>query len=70
MRVSENTILKELLGFVKDEVAWRRRKLRNEEVCDILYTLHLTLRRKNKGWEMGGKVTRVGETRNAYKILV
>ena len=51
----ENKILKELLGSGTDEVAWRRRKLRNEEVYDILYTLHIMLlRRKNKGWEMGG----------------
>jgi len=35
--VSENKILKELLGSETDEVAWRRRKLRNEEVYDILF---------------------------------
>jgi len=53
--VSENKILKELLGSETDEVAWRRRKLRNEEVYDILYTLRIIfLSRKHKGWEMGG----------------
>jgi hypothetical protein len=43
-------ILKELLGSEIDEVAWRRRKLLNEEVYNILYTFYIRLlRRKNKG---------------------
>jgi len=55
LRASGNKILKELLGSETDEVARRRRKLRNEEVYDILYTFHVSLlRRKNKGWKMGG----------------
>jgi hypothetical protein len=55
LSVSENKIPKELLGSETDEVAWRRRKLGNEEVYDILYTLHIMLlRRRNKAWEMGG----------------
>jgi hypothetical protein len=44
--VSENKILKELLGSETDDIAWGRRKLLNEEVYVILYTLHIGLLRQ------------------------
>jgi hypothetical protein len=63
--VFENRMLRRIFGPKRDEVTGGWRKLHNEELHN-LYTRMIKSRRMI--W--AGHVTRMGETRNAYRILV
>jgi hypothetical protein len=68
--VFENRVLRRIPGPKGDEVTGEWRKLHNEELHD-LYSLPSIIRiikARRKRW--AGHVARMGEKRNAYRLLV
>jgi hypothetical protein len=64
--VFENRMLRRIFGQKRDEVTGGWRNLHNEELHS-LYSSTSTIRMRTR-WI--GPVTRIGEKRNAYRILV
>jgi hypothetical protein len=68
--VFENRVLRRIFGPKRDKVTGRWRKLHNEELCD-LYSSPCTIRMiKSRKMRWAGHVGRMGEKRNAYRLLV
>ena len=66
----ENRVLSRILGPKRDEVTGEWRKLHNEELND-LYSSPNTLRvMKSRRMSWAGHVTRMGEGRGVYRVLV
>jgi hypothetical protein len=70
MRVFENRVLRRIFGPKRDEVTGEWRKLHNEELHDLYSSQSII--RIIKSWRMrwAGHVARMGEKRNAYRLLV
>jgi hypothetical protein len=70
LRVFENRVLRRIFGLKWDEVTGEWRKLHNKELHD-LYSSQSILR-TIKSWRMRwvGHIARMGEKRNAYRLLV
>jgi hypothetical protein len=70
LRVFENRVLRRIFGRKKDEVTEECRKLHNEELRDLYSSSNII--RIIKSWRMrwAGHVARMGEERNAYRLLV
>jgi ribosomal protein L37E len=65
-----NRVLRNIFGPKRDEVTGEWRKLHNEELRD-LYSSPSTIRIiKSKRIRWAGHVARMGEKRNAYRLLV
>jgi hypothetical protein len=70
LRVFENKGLWRIFGPTRDEVTGGWRKLHNEELHD-LYSLPSIIRIfKSRRMRWAGHVARMGEKRNAYRLLV
>jgi hypothetical protein len=70
LRVFENRVLRRIFGPKGDEVMGEWRKLHNEELRD-LYSLRSIIRIiKSRRMRLAGHVARMGEKRNAYRLLV
>jgi hypothetical protein len=70
LRVFENRVLRRICGPKRDEVTGGWRKLHNEELHN-LYCLPSAIRIINSRRMRGAEnVARMGEKRNAYRILV
>jgi hypothetical protein len=70
LRVFENRVLRRIFGPKRDEVTRKWRKLHNEELRD-LYSSPSTIRIiKSSRMRWAGHVARMGEKRNAYRLLV
>jgi hypothetical protein len=68
--VIENKVLRRIFGPKRDEVTGGWRKLHNEELRD-LYSLPSIIRIiKSRRMRWAGHVARMGENRNAYRLLV
>jgi hypothetical protein len=70
LRVFENRVLRRIFEPKRDEVTGEWRKLHNKELCD-LYSLPSIIRiikSRRMRWE--GHVARMGEKRNAYRLLM
>jgi hypothetical protein len=68
--VFENRVLRRIFGLKRDEVKGERRKLHNKELCD-LYSLPSIIRIiKLRRMRQVGHVARMGEKRNACRLLV
>jgi hypothetical protein len=68
--VFENRVLRRIFGPMRNEVTGEWRKLNNEELRD-LYSLPSIIRIiKSKRMIWAGHVARMGEKRNAYRLLV
>jgi hypothetical protein len=64
--VFENRVLRRIFGPKRDELTERWRKLHNEELHDLYYSPSII--RIMMRW--AGHVARMGEKRNAYRLLV
>jgi hypothetical protein len=68
--VFENRVLRRIFGPKRDEVTREWRKLHNKELHD-LYSLPSIIRIiKSRRMRWAGHVARMGEKRNAYRLLV
>jgi hypothetical protein len=70
LEVFENRVVRRIFGPKGDEVTGEWRKLRNEEVRDLYSSPSIIRKKKGEEDKMGGDVTRIGEKRNAYRLLV
>jgi len=69
LRVCENRVLRRIFGPKRGEVTREWRKLHNEELND-LYSSPNTVRAIKSRIRWAGHVTRMGERRGLYRILV
>jgi hypothetical protein len=68
--VFENRVLRKILGPKRDEVAGEWRKLHNEELHDLYSLPGIITIMKSSRMKWAGHVARMGEKRNAYRLLV
>jgi hypothetical protein len=68
--VFENRVLRRIFGPKRDEVTGGWRKLRNEELHTLYSSPSIIRMIKSRRMRWSGHVARMGETRNAYRILV
>ncbi|KAJ4431136.1 hypothetical protein ANN_19731 [Periplaneta americana] len=70
LRVFENKVLRKIFGAKRDEVTGEWRKLHNTEL-HVLYSSPDIIRNlKSRRLRWAGHVARMGESRNAYRVLV
>jgi hypothetical protein len=68
--VFENRVLRRTFGPRRDEVTGEWRKLHNEELNDLYSSPSIIRIMKARRMRWAGNVTRMGERRNAYRLLV
>jgi hypothetical protein len=70
LRVFENKVLKKIFGPKRDEVTGGLRKLHNEELPDLYSSPSIIRIIKSRRMRWAEHVARMGEKRNAYRLLV
>jgi hypothetical protein len=70
LRVFENRVLRRIFGLKRDEVTRDWRKLHNEELHNLYFSPNIISMIKSRRMRWAGHVARMGEKRNAYRILV
>jgi hypothetical protein len=68
--VFENRVLRRIFGPKRDEVTVKRRKLHNEELRDLYSSPSIFRIIKSRRMRWAGHVARMGEKRNAYRLLL
>jgi hypothetical protein len=68
--VFENRVLRRIFGPKGDEVTRGWRKLHNEELHNLYSSPNIIRMIKSRRMRWIGHVVRMGEKRNAYRILV
>jgi hypothetical protein len=68
--VFENRVLRRIFGPERDEVTGEWRKLHNEELYDLNSSPSIIRIIKSRRMRWAGHVARMGEKRNAYRLLV
>jgi hypothetical protein len=68
--VFENRVLRGIFGPKRDEVTGEWRKLHNEELRDLYSSPSIMRIIKSRRMRWAGHVVRIGEKRNAYRLLV
>jgi hypothetical protein len=68
--VFENRVLRRILGPKRDEMMGEWRKLHNEELRDLYSSPSVIRIIKSRRMRWAGHVARMGEKRNAYRLLV
>jgi hypothetical protein len=68
--VFENRLLRRIFGPKRDDVTGDWRKLHNEELHNLYSSPNIIRTIKSKRMRWAGHVARMGERRNAYRILV
>jgi hypothetical protein len=68
--VLENRVLRRIFGPKRDEVTGGWRKLHNEELHNLYAFPSIIRMIKSRRMRWAGHVARMGEKRNAYRILV
>jgi hypothetical protein len=69
LRVVENRVLRRIFGPKRDEVIGEWRKLHNEELRDLYSSPSIIRIMKSRRMRSAGHVARMGEKRNAYRLL-
>jgi hypothetical protein len=70
LRVFENRVLRRIFGPKRDEVTGEWRKFYNEELHDLYSSASITRIIKLRRMRWAGHLARMGEKRNAYRLLV
>jgi hypothetical protein len=70
LRVIEDKVLRKIFGPKSDEVTDEWRKLLKEELHDLYFLPGIIGIIKSRRMRWAGHVARVGEERNAYRLLV
>jgi hypothetical protein len=70
LSVFENRVLRRIFGPKRDEVTGGWRKLHNEELHNLYSSPSIIRMTKSRKMRWAGHVARMGEKRNAYRILV
>jgi hypothetical protein len=70
LKVFENRVLRKIFGPKRDEVTGDWRKLHNEELHNLYSSPSIIRMIKSMRIRWAGHVARMGERRNAYRILV
>jgi hypothetical protein len=70
MRVFENRVLRRIFGPKRDDVTGEWRKLHNEELRDLYSSPSIIRIIKSRRIRWAGHVARMGEKRNACRLLV
>ncbi|KAJ4450771.1 hypothetical protein ANN_02201 [Periplaneta americana] len=70
LRVFENKVLKKIFGAKRDEVTGEWRKLHNAELHALYSSPDIIRNIKSRRLRWAGHVARMGESRNAYRVLV
>ncbi|KAJ4427543.1 hypothetical protein ANN_25191 [Periplaneta americana] len=70
LRVFENKVLRKIFGAKKDEVTGEWRKLHNTELHALYSSADIIRNIKSRRLKWAGHVARMGESRNAYRVLV
>jgi hypothetical protein len=70
LRLFENRVLRRIFGPKRDEVTGEWRKLHNEELRDLYSSPSIIIIIKSRRMRWAGHVARMGEKRNAYKLVV
>ncbi|KAJ4439199.1 hypothetical protein ANN_07316 [Periplaneta americana] len=70
LRVFENKVLRKIFGAKRDEVTGERRKLHNAELHALYSSPDIIRNIKSRRLRWAEHVARMGESRNAYRVLV
>jgi hypothetical protein len=70
LRVFENRVLRRIFGLKWDEVTGDWRKLHNEELHNLYSSPDIIRQVKSRRMRSAGHVTRMGEERKVYKVLM
>ncbi|KAJ4435546.1 hypothetical protein ANN_18162 [Periplaneta americana] len=70
LRVFENKVLSKIFGAKRDEVTGEWRKLHNTELHALYSSPDIIRNIKSRRLRWAGHVARMGESRNAYRVLV
>jgi hypothetical protein len=70
LRVFENRVLRRIFGPKRDEVTGEWRKLHSEELHNLYSSPDIIRQVKSRRMRWAGHVTRMGEERKVYKVLV
>jgi hypothetical protein len=70
LRVFENRVLRRIFGPKWDEVMSEWRKMHSKELHDLYTSASITRIIKSRRMRCAGHVARMGEKRNAYRLLV
>jgi hypothetical protein len=70
LKVFENKVLRRIYGPKRDEVTGEWRNLHNEELHDLYSSPSIIRKIKSRRMRWAGHVARMGEKRNAYRLLV
>ncbi|KAJ4429379.1 hypothetical protein ANN_21536 [Periplaneta americana] len=70
LRVFENKVLRKIYGVKRDDVTGKWRKLHNAELHALYSSPDVIRNIKSRRLRWAGHVARMGESRNAYRVLV
>ncbi|KAJ4428289.1 hypothetical protein ANN_24307 [Periplaneta americana] len=70
LRVFENKVLRKIFGAKRDEVTGEWRKLHNTELHALYSSPDIIRNIKSRRLRWAGDVAHIGESRNAYRVLV